>query len=382
MPVVGVRLTGLRVSAVPASDQPSTVPRLRDSPSSAPTPNGAMPVSHAESDARGLPRVMFFVLPRHSASHTCPDRCRVRGMPYFQTLLRLARRRISTLFAVFRSRTCHRLRTLYSAHQSAAETDVFALQHGVQDLHGRFLRQPATFRHDALGASPAGRTVKREVPGTTRSSPSANTSTSTTGRTKAPGPDQPAVNAPAEGKTNRLSAANAARDHQRGCREHLLHAPTRQSPEAQAAENAAPPGSTPTMALAAARGPSPVSYATAQRTQEPSLKQRRCTRWNLKPHGDPELGRTHPKDQVVRLHQLAPPEGAGQDYGHQDKPTTESSHPVGPREGARCCPVVPGPGLRLRPGIGGALPQCGATAMRRMHPTAHLPTIPALADLI
>lgn len=55
MPIVGVRLTGLCVSAVPASDQPSTLPRLRDSTSSAPTPNGATPVSHAESDARGLP---------------------------------------------------------------------------------------------------------------------------------------------------------------------------------------------------------------------------------------------------------------------------------------------------------------------------------------
>lgn len=49
------------------------------------------------------------------------------------------------------------------------------------------------------------------------------------------------------------------------------------------------------------------------------------------------------------------PEGAYQDYAHQDKPTTDSSHPVGPRAGARCCPVVPGPGLRLRPDIGGAL---------------------------
>lgn len=381
MPVVGVRLTGLRVSAVPASHQPSTVPRLRNSPSSAPTPNGATPVSHAESDARGLPRVMFFVVPRHSASHTCPDRCRVRGMPYFQTLLRLARRRISMLFAVFRSRTCHRLRTLCSAQQSAAEADVFALQHGVQDLHGRFLRQPATFRHDARDASPAGRTVKQEIPGTTRPSPSANTTTSTTGQTKAPGPDQPAVNAPAEGKTNRLSAANAPETTSKAAATTCSTPRSGSCRKAQAAENAAPPGSTPTMALAGC--PRAVTRLIRHCTTPAGaiVEQRRCTRWNLKPHGDPELGRTHPKDQVVRLHQLAPPEGAGQDYAHQDKPTTDSSHPVGPRAGARCCPVAPGPGLRLRPDIGGALSQYGATAMRRMHPTAHLPTIPALADL-
>ncbi|SFG39706.1 transposase, partial [Streptomyces mirabilis] len=84
----------------------------------APTTKSSGTSIHGEHAPRGgnrqLKRAMFlsaFAALHDPASRTYYDRCRVRGKTHTQALLRLARQRISVLFAMLRDGTFYEPRT-------------------------------------------------------------------------------------------------------------------------------------------------------------------------------------------------------------------------------------------------------------------------------
>jgi transposase len=118
MPGVAVRTAATLLVTVGDGTSFPTAAHLASYAGLAPTTKSSGTSIHGEHAPRGgnrqLKRAMFlsaFAALHDPASRTYYDRCRVRGKTHTQALLRLARQRISVLFAMLRDGTFYEPRT-------------------------------------------------------------------------------------------------------------------------------------------------------------------------------------------------------------------------------------------------------------------------------
>ncbi|AYN39938.1 IS110 family transposase [Streptomyces dangxiongensis] len=118
MPGIGVRTAAVLLTTVGDGSSFPTAAHLASCAGLAPTTRQSGSSIHGEHAPRGgnrqLKRAMFlsaFAALHDPASRTYYDRCRARGKTHTQALLRLARHRISVLFAMLRDGTFYEPRT-------------------------------------------------------------------------------------------------------------------------------------------------------------------------------------------------------------------------------------------------------------------------------
>ncbi|MCT2546945.1 IS110 family transposase [Streptomyces atratus] len=118
MPGVGVRPAAVLLVTVGDGSSFPSAAHLASYPGLAPTTKSSGTSIHGEHAPRGgnrqIKRAMFlsaFAALHDLASRTYYDRCRARGKTHTQALLRLARHRISVLFAMLRDGTFYEPRT-------------------------------------------------------------------------------------------------------------------------------------------------------------------------------------------------------------------------------------------------------------------------------
>lgn len=118
MPGIGVRTAAVLLTTVGDGTNFPTAAHLASYAGLAPTTKSSGTSIHGEHAPRGgnrqLKRAMFlsaFAALHDPASRTYYDRCRARGKTHTQALLRLARHRISVLFAMLRDGTFYEPRT-------------------------------------------------------------------------------------------------------------------------------------------------------------------------------------------------------------------------------------------------------------------------------
>ncbi|WP_157840638.1 transposase, partial [Streptomyces leeuwenhoekii] len=118
MPGIGVRTAAILLTTVGDGSTFPTAAHLASYAGLAPATRQSGTSLHGEHAPRGgnrqLKRAMFlsaFAALHDPASRTYYDRCRARGKTHTQALLRLARHRISVLFAMLRDGTFYEPRS-------------------------------------------------------------------------------------------------------------------------------------------------------------------------------------------------------------------------------------------------------------------------------
>ncbi|MCF3960247.1 IS110 family transposase [Streptomyces fuscigenes] len=122
MPGIGVRTAAILLATIGDASSFPTAAHLASYAGLAPTTRQSGTSIHGEHAPRGgnrqLKRAMFlsaFAALHDPASRTYYDKCRARGKTHTQALLRLARHRISVLFAMLRDGTFYQPRTPHLA---------------------------------------------------------------------------------------------------------------------------------------------------------------------------------------------------------------------------------------------------------------------------